>query len=244
MLGRGNLATGNGIDGVIMRKVIVLFLGLLATFPDRSSAEESRPDNLWSLLGANCMANAFLKRNATNTGWTCSDVAGEKLVISGTEISSAGFVTPGPVSFSSHVVIQGDVEIRSAKIKAIYVPYGGIHVSTETQVGATAPGQMFSKKVVTSTLTVQNSMIEFVENGVVISSMTGGKWVVPNLESTSISSGKIQNSNRGDGAPTAGDCTLATMGLQYVQILANSWKIHFCVDNGAGGAIWKSANLN
>jgi len=141
------------------------------------------------------------------------------------------------IFFSSDVVIIGNLEVRSAKAKAIHLPKGGIHLS-DPDDSPTAPGQMFAKKIKTSTITLVGSSIFFSDtNGVIKATMTAS-----NLSIEGVSAGNIKNKNRGSGAPTAGLCALPDIGLQYIS--DTPARLYICVDDGLGGSEWRFTNLN
>ena len=48
------------------------------------SAHAESTDDTWSRLGANCTADAFLKRNSSNTGWVCSNESNTNVFVNGT----------------------------------------------------------------------------------------------------------------------------------------------------------------
>lgn len=127
-------------------------------------------EGFWSKIEESCTANSFLKRNATNDGWQCSNESGVQIVVGDATYSSSGINTTGPVTFSSNVVIT----VNSTKQKAIFLPSGGIHLDDGVpSSGATAPGQMFAKKILTSTITIVGSAILFQDKlGVVKATMT------------------------------------------------------------------------
>lgn len=148
------------------------------------------------------------------------------------------------VEFSTNVTITGTLTVNSTRSKAIHVPQGGIFLDGEGEGdGTTPPGQMFSKKVKTSTLTFVGSVLQFEDaNGVVLSSMTSSTLNINNVNAIGVSAGSIKNKNRGAGVPAAGDCTVNDIGLQYISDVPA--RLYICVDNGAGGADWRSTNLN
>jgi len=149
--------------------------------------------------------------------------------------STAGFSSTEAVEFSSNVTIAGELRVNSTKAKAIFLPTGGIHVDDgESSSGATAPGQMFSKKIVTSTITLQGSAILFQNSsGVVKATMTATI-----LEINGVSAGKLKNNFKGEGAPLAADCDEENEeGTQYLQRTPS--RMNYCASDGAGGYGWR-----
>jgi len=184
------------------------------------------------------------KRGANGNITVGGEIIIERILIStgsgSVSISTSGFDgSDGPVTFSSSVIITGDLEVRSAKAKSIYIPNGGIHLSEAVNTN-TAPGQMFSKNIKTSTLTfVGSAMLWQDEFGVVKATMTRTSLDMGNGEVI----GKVKNNNSGAGAPPAGDCDeVRERGLSYVSQTPS--RIYFCVDNGLGGAEWRYSNLS
>lgn len=140
------------------------------------------------------------------------------------------------ISFSSNVVIDGELTVRSAKAKAVYLPYGGIHLS-ESDNQATAPGQMFSKNVKTSTLTFYGSaMLWQDEAGVVVSTFTRNSI---DMAPGSNIRGKIQLRNSGSGVPAAEDCTAAAVGTFYER--TDSPKLYYCRSDATWGVLTMTA---
>ena len=156
----------------------------------------------------------------------------------GTPLMDTGY----EITFSSDVTIVGSLKVNSTKAKAIYVPTGGIHLSEDPDANA-PPGQMFSKKVKTSTLTFIGSALLFENgNGVVLATMTATSLTIDGINAKGVATGNLKNSNRGAGAPAAGDCVVANIGLQYLS--DTPARLYICADDGAGGAMWRSTNLN
>lgn len=140
------------------------------------------------------------------------------------------------ISFSSSIIVEGDLIVHSAKAKAVYVPYGGIHVSNAANP-TTAPGQMFSKNIKTSTLTFYGSaMLWQDEAGVVVSTFTRNSI---DMAPGSNIRGKIQLRNSGSGAPAAEDCTAAAVGTFYER--TDSPKLYYCRSDATWGVLTMTA---
>ena len=183
--------------------------------------------------------------NAIIGGTICVDQSAlvmERLKLVGNnttvEISTSGFNIPqSAMTFSSNVIIDGELTVRSTKQKAIYLPEGGIHL--EGSSGNTAGGQMFSKKVQTSTITLVGSAILF-ENaaGVVVATMTSTR-----LDIDGVSASTVKNKNSGAGAPTVSDCdSIDEFGTQYVSRTPS--RLYLCADNGGGGYEWRYVTIS
>ena len=228
----------------------------LLALPALPARAASSTDDTWSVLGKDCTANAFLKRNSGNDGWVCSNVSGEKVFIqtillstgaSQSELSSSGFTSTGPVVFSSNVVITGDLRVNSTKAKALFLPTGGIHLDDGGMNSAVAPGQMFSKKVVASTITLIGSALLFQDSvtGVINSTMSSttldiGTVLVGTVTATSVS-GKIRTTAGGAGAPANEDCDgVDEQGAMY--LATNPGRFYICDFNGASG--WRFGTLS
>jgi len=139
--------------------------------------------------------------------------------------------------------VEGQIISNSSKVKAIFVPKGGIHLSEEEPDSNTPPGQMFSKRVKTSTLTFKGSaMLWEDDNGVVVSTMSATELTISQINVTEVSAGKLKNQNSGSGAPADEDCDAADeKGLQYVS--DSPQRLYLCVDDGFGGYEWRHTNL-
>jgi hypothetical protein len=154
-------------------------------------------------------------------------------------LSTQGFQTVGPVKFSSGVVILGDVEVRSTRAKAVYVPYGGLIISEETPGNSAAPGRLTSPKVQTSTITLKGSAIIFLnDSDVAVATMTSTALTIEG-----VNAGKLQNRYKGSGAPAAADCDQESEeGLQYYSRTPS--RLYICADNGSGGYEWRYTNIS
>lgn len=159
-------------------------------------------------------------------------------------LTTSGFNTTGPVMFSSHVIIVGDMEVRSSRQKAIYLPNGGIHLTTDENT-ATAPGQMFSKNIKTSTLTFVGSALFFQNaQGVNTSTMTGTALTIADITVTTVTatnvSGKVRNTNSGGGVPADAACDEAgEHGTMYMS--SSPGRLYICEFPGSG---WRYSTLS
>jgi hypothetical protein len=141
------------------------------------------------------------------------------------------------VKFSSNVIIVGDLEVRSTRANAIHLPKGGIHLS-DPDDSPTAPGQMFAKKIKTSTITLTGSSIFFEDLvGVIKATMTATSLEIGEVK------GKIRNTAKSTGIPPDTDCDEAKELGQQIPVRSPS-RLYFCVDDGAGGAEWRYTNLS
>lgn len=159
-------------------------------------------------------------------------------------LSAGGFDTTGTVVFSSNIVILGDMEVRSSKQKAIYLPNGGIHL-TEAVNPTVAPGQMFSKNIKTSTLTFVGSALFFQNaQGVNTSTMTGTALAIADITVTTVTatsvSGKVRNTNSGGGVPDVTGCDDASEhGTMYMS--SSPGRLYICEFPGSG---WRYSTLS
>lgn len=155
-------------------------------------------------------------------------------------ISTAGFqhAVGQTFTFSSGVVIMGDLEVKSSRQRAIYLPQGGIHLEDATP-GSSPPGLLSAKQVRASTITMVGSALLFQDSlGVIKATMTSTE-----LEIDGVSAGKVQNKNTGSGAPATTACDEAgEFGLQYVSRTPS--RLYICADNGAGGYEWRFVNIS
>lgn len=155
-------------------------------------------------------------------------------------ISTAGFqhAVGQTFTFSSGVVIMGDLEVKSSRQRAIFLPKGGIHLDDSTS-GSSPPGLLSAKQVKASTITMSGTSLLFEDaNGVIKATMTA-----TSLEIDGINAGKVQNKNTGTGAPPSADCDEAKeFGTQYVSRTPS--RLYLCADNGAGGYEWRFVNIS
>ncbi len=196
------------------------------------------------ILAMSAWSQSGLKRNAGGDLIVGGEMVIEKIIIQSggkeVQLSTAGFSgSDGPVTFSSNVVITGELRVNSAKSKAIFIPTGGIHLDDGLSEANVAPGQMFAKKIRTSTITVVGSAILFQDAfGVIQATMTATE-----LSINGVNAGKLKNNFKGAGAPPNADCDEANEeGTQYYS--RSPSRIYICVDNGVGGFGWGFTNIN
>ena len=166
------------------------------------------------------------------------------------QLSTSGFdQTIKNIKFSSNVIIMGDLEVHSSKQKAIYLPQDRIHLSTDTNQN-TAPGQMFSKQVKTSTLTFSGSAMFWEKNGINVATYTvtgidlgEGNIISSNVTSGNINAsnvkGKIQLDNSGSGDPPLAACNADTIGTFYEDTA--SPKLYYCRNDQTWGRVTMTA---
>lgn len=155
-----------------------------------------------------------------------------------TVLSTGGFSTAGTVTFSSNVVITGDVEVRAAKAKAIWIPNGGIHLSDVAPGANTPPGQVTAKTIKVSTITLSGSAILF-ENPDTL--QIEGTWTRTGGIDTGNQKvkGKIILKNSGAGSPLAADCNAAALGTFFER--TDSPKLYYCRADSTWGVLTMTA---
>lgn len=186
-------------------------------------------DDTWSRLGKNCTANAFLKRNDSNTNWVCSNLPGEKIQVSDrVTISSGGFSSEGPVTFSSNVVIVGDLRVNSSKQKAIYLPAGGMIVDSPSL-------ESEMKRIRTSTITMSGSAMVWEDSsGVAKATMTATALDIGEVKA------KLKSNFSGGGVPDTTDCDEAKEnGTFYLS--SSPGRLYVCEFPGSG---WRYTTLS
>lgn len=153
-----------------------------------------------------------------------------------TVLSTGGFNTAGTITFSSNVVIAGDVLVQSAKARALRIPAGGLIIGEDN--ADIAPGHIRSKEIKTSTLTLVGSAILFQDpiTGAIQStwSRTGGI----DMGGAQVK-GKLLLKNSGATAPPGGDCNSSSVGAFYER--TDSPKIYYCRSDLTWGVLTMTA---
>lgn len=157
---------------------------------------------------------------------------------------TVGLQNGGTVYIDGYLFVQEDITSNSNRPKAIYVPKGGIHLSDDEPEDNTPPGQMFSKKVKTSTLTFKGSaMLWEAADGTVTSTMTATELEIGTITATELSADSVKNKNSGASTPAAEDCNEASEeGAMYTS--RSPGRAYWCVDDGASGYEWRYTTLS
>jgi len=178
-----------------------------------------------------------------------SDAVGELTISRGGDTvtySTQGITSLFSQSFSSGVIVAGEIRVDSAKVRAIHIPAGGLIVGEDK--ADSAPGEIRSNRVKTSTLTLKGSAIFFEDpdTGVIQSTwsrINGIDMGSAPITTTGAMGGRLKNKRFVSTTPDTGDCDEAAE--EGDMLIGNSPKrLYLCVDDGGGGYEWRFTNLN